>query len=85
MKKIGKKQVVTISGTVSTKIESGAVGDAFLVVSAKAPYLPLEGGIAIRKGTYQLNEAAAFTNWNKKVTLTPPAGATTYASLVILG
>ena len=85
VKVIGKKKVVTISGGASTKIVKGAKGSAFLVVSAKAPYLPLEGGIALRNGSYQLNEAAAFTNWDKRVALTAPSDAVTYASLVSQG
>ena len=85
VKKINKQEVLTISGTASSKVLTGAHGSAFLVISTKAPYLPLEGGIAIRKGNYQLNEAAAFTDWNRKVALTAPSAAVSYSTLVSEG
>jgi hypothetical protein len=89
--KVGKvhmlagRKVVTISGTAPTSTASGlknARGTSFLVVPLKAPYLPIEGGLAITTAKGSLNEAAAFTDWNAKVTLTPPSDPIPYSTLL---
>lgn len=83
--RVGKQRVITVTGTASPNIMNGAHGSAFLVFSAKAPYLPLEGGISLRKGSSQLNEAAAFTDWGKSISVTPPTTTVSYSSLVSQG
>lgn len=76
------RKVVTISGTASSHVTDGGKGTAYLVVPLKAPYLPVEGGLAITSTKGALNEAAAFTDWGAKVTLTPPSNAIPYSTLL---
>jgi hypothetical protein len=82
---LGGKKVVTISGTAPSSASSGvtgAKGTAFLVVPLKAPYLPIEAGLTENSAKGSFNEAAAFTGWNAKVVLTPPANPVPYSTLV---
>ena len=83
---IAGRKVVTISGTAPSTTangdKTGTKGTAYLVVPLKAPYLPVEGGLAVNSGTTPRNEAAAFTNWGAKVSLTPPPNPIPYSSLL---
>jgi hypothetical protein len=79
------RKVVTISGTAPSSASNnvkGAKGTAFFVVPLKAPYLPIEAGLIINSTKGSFNEAAAFTNWNAKITLTPPSNPILYSSLL---
>jgi hypothetical protein len=79
------RKVVTISGTAPSSASNnvkGAKGTAFLVVPLQAPYLPIEAGLTINSSKGSFNEAAAFADWNAKVTLTPPPNPILYSSLL---
>ncbi|MFZ0248503.1 MAG: hypothetical protein WAL61_01060 [Acidimicrobiales bacterium] len=79
------RKVVTISGTAPSSASNnarGARGTAFLVVPLKAPYLPIEAGLTVNSSKGSFNEAAAFTDWNAKITITPPPNPILYSSLL---
>jgi hypothetical protein len=74
-------KVLPIIGTQSS-LAKGASGSVALLVSTKAPYLPVGGSLVIAKGTQRLNEIAVFTNWGAKVSLTAPSGTTAFSSVL---
>jgi hypothetical protein len=77
-------RVIPVSGEPSSAAANGATsGSAALLVSTKAPYLPVGGSLILAKtGAAELKEVAVFGNWGKKLPLTAPPGATAFSSLV---
>jgi hypothetical protein len=79
--KVGKLKVIPIIGRPSNLVK-GASGSAALLVSAKAPHLPVGGTLVLAQGKQRLHEVAVFSNWGAKVSLTAPAGAVPFSSVL---
>lgn len=81
---LGTQKVIAISGRPSSSVTQGASSGAVaLIVSTKAPYLPIGGTLFLtRKGVPNLKEVATFTGWGNKVAVTAPSGAVPFSSLV---
>jgi hypothetical protein len=80
-------RVIPVSGEPSSAAANGATsGSAALLVSTKAPYLPVGGSLILAKqGAAELKDVAVFGNWGKKLPLTAPTGAIAFSSLVGAG
>jgi hypothetical protein len=81
--KVGGHLTIPVSGSPAPSVANGATaGSAAILLSSKAPYLPVGGSLILsKKGSPNLNDIAVFGNWGKSIALTAPSGAVAYASL----
>jgi hypothetical protein len=81
--KVAGHLTVPVSGSPAASVANGATsGSAAILLSAKAPYLPVGGSLILsKKGSPNLNDVAVFGNWGKSIKLTAPAGAVPYSSI----
>jgi len=81
---VGHMRVIPIFGPPSN-LPKGTSGSSALLVSAKAPHLPVGGTLVLGNKTGRLTEVAAFTSWGAKVNLTAPTGATPFTTVLHAG
>jgi hypothetical protein len=77
---VGGVKVIPISGTPAS-LSKGTTGTVTLYVSAKAPYLPVKGSVALANKSQHFSESVVFSNWGGKVTLTAPVSTVPYSSI----
>ena len=78
---VGGKRVIPLVG-VPSNLPKGTSGSAALLVSVKAPHLPMGGTLVLGNKTGRLTEVAVFKQWGAKVVLNAPTGATPFSSLL---
>jgi len=78
---VGRVKVIPIIGTPST-VQKGTQGSVALLVSTKAPYLPVGGTLILANKTGRLSEVAVFTSWGARVVLPTPTGATPFSTIL---
>jgi hypothetical protein len=78
---VGHQKVIPVVGRPSN-LPKGTSGSAALLVSAKAPHLPVGGSLILVNKTGRLSEIAVFKAWGAKVQLTTPAGATEFSTVL---
>jgi hypothetical protein len=79
--KLGKVRAIPLVGTPSS-LPGGTSGSVALLVSTKAPHLPIGGTLILVNKTGRLTEVVVFTSWGAKVNLTPPTGGIPFSSLL---
>ena len=78
---IGHQKVIPLVGRPSN-LPKGTSGSAALLVSAKAPHLPVGGSLILVNKTGRLSEIAVFKAWGAKVQLPTPTGATAFSTVL---
>jgi hypothetical protein len=81
VQRVGKIKVIPVEGTPSD-LPKGSSGSVALLVSTKAPHLPIGGTLVVANKTGRLTEAAIFNSWGAKVQLTPPSSSVPFSSLL---
>ena len=78
---VGHQKVIPVVGRPSN-LPKGTSGSAALLVSAKAPHLPVGGSLILVNKTGRLSEIAVFKAWGAKVQLPTPTGATAFNTIL---
>ena len=78
---VGKEKVIPVVGT-PMNLPSGTSGSAALLVSAKAPHLPVGGTLILANKTGRLSEIAVFKAWGARVQLSTPTGGTAFSTVL---
>jgi hypothetical protein len=78
---VGGKKVIPVVGAPSN-LPKGTTGSVALLVSAKAPHLPVGGTLVLGNKTGRLTEVAVFKQWGAKVVLNTPTGATAFSTIL---
>jgi hypothetical protein len=78
---VGHQKVIPVVGPPSD-LPSGTSGSAALLVSTKAPHLPLGGTLILANKTGRLSEIAVFKAWGARVQLTAPTGTTAFSTVL---
>lgn len=78
---VGHQKVIPVVGRPSD-LPKGTSGSAALLVSKKAPHLPVGGTLILANKTGKLSEVAVFKAWGAKVQLSTPTGATPFSTIL---
>ena len=78
---VGHQKVIPVYGH-APNLPSGTSGSAALLVSTKAPHLPVGGTLVLANKTGRMTEVAVFKEWGAKVQLSTPTGTTPFSTVL---